>query len=86
MNERNAADIIDAIVADHRTATRRIRARLAETQARERARAEATAQVPERRPGVVLRSAGDARPGDDEVSASSARRDRESQRPRSLLS
>ncbi|MGB6182009.1 MAG: hypothetical protein WBF79_12260 [Rhodococcus sp. (in: high G+C Gram-positive bacteria)] len=86
MNERNAADIIDAIVADHRKATRRIRARLAETEVRERARAEETAQVPDRHPGVVLRSAGDARPGDEDVPASSARLDRESQRPRSLLS
>lgn len=80
MNARNSADIIEAIVADHRVATRRVRERLAEADELARRRAEVAATPDGRRPGTFLRSAKEPAAGDD------APRDDQVQRPARWLS
>ncbi|MBY6538728.1 hypothetical protein HQ325_08605 [Rhodococcus sp. BP-349] len=69
MNSQNSADIIDAVVREHRRATRRVRTRLAaiDEEARQRSEAarSASARSVPRRAGMILRSATEAVSGDD---------------------
>ena len=64
MNAQNTADIIDAVVQEHRRATRRVRHRLAAIDDEARARSEALRVVPPRA-GLILRSAKEAVAGDE---------------------
>ncbi|MBY6706556.1 hypothetical protein HQ308_07065 [Rhodococcus sp. BP-241] len=64
MNSQNTADIIDAVVREHRRATRRVRTRLAAIDEEARKRSEAARVVP-RRAGVILRSPTEAVAGDE---------------------